>query len=82
MSKQKEFKFHVIELLEPPCINAEKYVCVPNSWLRLCETSDSEALVKFPCEELSEIKRCAKNQEILEYWKVLLADIKYSTSKS
>lgn len=80
MSKQKEFKFHVIELLEPPCIDAEKYVCVPNSWLRLCETSDSEALVKFPCEELSEIKRCAKNQEILENWKVLLADIKYSTN--
>lgn len=57
MSKQKESKFHVIELFQPPYIDPEKYVCVPNSWIRLCETTDDPALVKLPVEELSEIKK-------------------------
>ncbi|CAG17436.1 unnamed protein product [Bracoviriform congregatae] len=80
MSKQKEFKFHVIELLEPPYIDPEKYVCIPNSWIRLRETSDGPALVKFPVEELSEIKKRVEKQEFLENWTVFLANIKYSTN--
>ncbi|KAG8040275.1 hypothetical protein G9C98_000846 [Cotesia typhae] len=79
MSKQEEFKFHVIELLEPPYIDPEKYVCVPNSWIRLRETSDGPALVKFPVEELSEVKKRVEKQEFSENWTVFLANVKYST---
>ncbi|XP_047525593.1 uncharacterized protein LOC125063275 isoform X1 [Pieris napi] len=79
MSKQKEFKFHVIELLEPPYKDPEKYVCVPNSWIRLRETSDGPTLVKFPVEVLSEVKKRVKKQEFSENWTDFLANIKYST---
>ncbi|XP_044580586.1 uncharacterized protein LOC123262441 isoform X1 [Cotesia glomerata] len=80
MSKQKESKFHVIELFQPPYIDPEKYVCVPNSWMRLRETTDGPALVKFPVEELSKIKKRVKKQEFSENWTVFLANIKYSTN--
>lgn len=81
MSKQKEFKFHVVELLEPSYIDPEKYVCIPNSWIRLRETSDGPALVEFPVEELSEIKKRAEKQDFLEDGSFFLTNIKYSTSK-
>ncbi|CAG4935515.1 unnamed protein product [Colias eurytheme] len=82
MSKQQEFQFHVIELLEPSYIDPEKYVCIPNSWITLRETSDENcrALVKFPVEELSEIKKLVEKQEFSENGKVFLAYIKYSTN--
>ncbi|XP_045500858.1 uncharacterized protein LOC123698319 [Colias croceus] len=80
MSKQQEFQFHVIELLEPSYIDPEKYVCIPNSWIRLRETSDGPALVEFPVEELSEIKKLVEKQEFSENGTVFLANIKYSTN--
>lgn len=81
MSKQKDCKFHVIELFEPRYTDPERYVCVPNSWVRLRETSDGVAVVKFPTEELSKIKKRAKKGEFSDNWMIFLADIKYSTSK-
>ncbi|XP_022128547.2 uncharacterized protein LOC111002671 [Pieris rapae] len=79
MSKQKEIKFHVIELLDPPYMDPEKFVCVPDSWIRCRETSDGVVFVKFPVEKLSEIKKRVEKQEFSENWTVFLANICYST---
>ncbi|XP_013167505.1 PREDICTED: uncharacterized protein LOC106117658 isoform X1 [Papilio xuthus] len=80
MSKQNQFKFHVIEILEPSNIVVEKYVCVPNSWIILRKTSDGPVLVHFPGnEKLPEIKKCIAKQEFSGNLKLYLANLKYST---
>ncbi|XP_072932427.1 uncharacterized protein [Epargyreus clarus] len=70
-------KFHVIEFLERPYTDLDKYICIPNSWIRLRE--DCSALVHFPIEELSKTKKLAKREQFSNNWPVFLAEIKYST---
>ncbi len=81
MSEQTDCKFHVVELFDPPYTDPQRYICIPNSWIRLRETSNGVVMVKFPNEELSEINKRVKNEEFSDNWAVFVADIKYSTSK-
>lgn len=82
MDQRKQSKFNVIEILEPPYTDSDKYVCVPNSWIRLRETEDGIALVKFPTEKLAEtMKRVKKEEHFSDDWSIFVADVKYSTGE-
>ncbi|CAG9786677.1 unnamed protein product [Diatraea saccharalis] len=80
MDQLRQPKFHVIELLEPPYADYDKYICVPSSWIRLRETDDGVVLVKFPTEKLSKTKKRVKKEENFSNdWSIFMAEVKYST---
>lgn len=81
MNQQKKFQFYVIELLDSSYTKLNKYICVPHSWISLCETINgmAVAVVKFPVGILPDEKLPDGKKEFSDNRRTFMADIKYGT---
>ncbi|KAI8434759.1 hypothetical protein MSG28_003280 [Choristoneura fumiferana] len=81
MDKIKTCGYCVIEVLDPPYTDFERYISVPSSWVSLQKTpSGDAAVVKFPIEHLSDTKkRIRKREECSADWNTFKVNIIYTT---
>ncbi|KAL0859851.1 hypothetical protein ABMA27_010191 [Loxostege sticticalis] len=71
-------KFYVVQFVETPYPNIEKYVCVPSSWIRRFKVR--RVKVAYPTEDPKKTKRRVENEERFKSkWKLYKAHVKYDT---
>lgn len=83
MNQQKQFQFYVVELPDSSYTKLNKYICVPNSWISLCETTsiNGMAVVEFPVGILPDAKLPDGKKEFSDNRRIFMADIKYGTGE-
>lgn len=71
----------VVEFLELPSPDVDKFVCVPDSWIMWTDTTNSGVCVAYPNENSAKIEELSRmNQTGPDIWLTYRAAVKYCTS--
>ncbi|XP_061714775.1 uncharacterized protein LOC133523288 [Cydia pomonella] len=76
----RQYKYAVVEFLELPYEDIEKYVYVLDSWIKWCSKDISEVTVAYPNQRNKETDEMIKHDvEYSESWPLFKASVKAST---
>lgn len=82
MDSSKDYNFYVVEFLDPPSKDLDRYVCIPDSWIVMRDAADQIVITKYPVEKQSKTKkRVKKSEPCLDEWSIYVADVKYGTGE-
>ncbi|XP_057331809.1 protein PFC0760c-like [Microplitis mediator] len=80
MDIKRDYRYYVVEFLDPPYCDIDQYVCIPDSWIQLREIVDQAVVTKFPVENLSITKKRVEDGEVFsDVWSIYVAEVKYGT---
>jgi len=73
--------FYVVQFIELPFVDIEKYVCVPHSWMISRTTSSEKAAVAYPNDEdpLAIRDRVKNKEKPSDEWRFYMAIIEYES---
>ncbi|XP_047993714.1 uncharacterized protein LOC125232133 [Leguminivora glycinivorella] len=76
----ESYIYHIVEFKELPYSNIEKYVCVPDSWIRWRDTDSKQVIIAYPDSNMKVLKDMVKNKEkYSEHWKLYKAFRRHGT---